>query len=105
ALRIEILPPWWSTRPFQAAVVALLLLAGWAAYRLRLNQVSGQFEVRLAERTRIARELHDTLLQSFQGAVFQFQAARNMLLRKAGNAMAVLDEAILAAEEGITEGR
>jgi len=60
---------------------------------------------RVAERTRIARELHDTLLQSFQGAVFQIQAARTMLLRGADNAMAVLDEAILAAEGGITEGR
>jgi signal transduction histidine kinase/ligand-binding sensor domain-containing protein len=91
--------------------ICALALAGllWALYQLRLHQIHRQFAVgleeRLGERTRIARELHDTLLQSFQGALFQIQAARNMLLRKADNAMTVLDEAILAAEEGITEGR
>ena len=57
------------------------------------------------ERMRIARELHDTLLQSFQGARFQLQAARKLLLRNADNAMQVLDEAIHAAEEAIKEGR
>jgi signal transduction histidine kinase len=49
--------------------------------------------------------LHDTLLQSFQGAVFQFQAACRLLLRNADNAMGGVDEAIQAAEAGITEGR
>ena len=37
------------------------------------------FFFRLDERTRIARELHDTLLQSFHGLMFRFQAVRNML--------------------------
>jgi len=59
----------------------------------------------VSERTRVARELHDTLLQSFQGAVFQFQAARKLMLRNADNAVQVANEAIQAAEEGITEGR
>ena len=88
-----------------AAFLALL----WAFYQLRLQQLRHQFniglEARVNERTRIARELHDTLLQSFQGAVFQFQAARKLLLRNADNAMQAIDEAIQAAEEGITEGR
>jgi len=78
-------------------------------YRLRLLQLKHQFnlrfEERVAERTRIARELHDTLLQSFQGIAFQLQAARKLLLRKADNATAVLDEAILGTEEAIQEGR
>lgn len=71
---------------------------------MRLQFAAG-LEQRVNERTRIARELHDTLLQSFQGAVFQFQAARKLLHRNADNAMVVVDEAIHAAEEGITEGR
>jgi signal transduction histidine kinase len=78
-------------------------------YRLRLLQLKHQFnlrfEERLAERTRIARELHDTLLQSFQGIAFQLQAARKLLQRKADNATSVLDEAILGTEEAIQEGR
>ncbi|MFY9979185.1 MAG: histidine kinase, partial [Candidatus Sulfotelmatobacter sp.] len=53
----------------------------------------------------IARELHDTLLQSFQGVAFQLQAARKLMLRKADNAQEVLDDAVLATEEAIREGR
>jgi hypothetical protein len=71
ALRIEILPPWWSTRPFQIVVGILLFLIAWAAYRQRLHHMARQFEARLAERTRIARELHDTLLQNLAGVSLQ----------------------------------
>ena len=60
---------------------------------------------RLDERMRIARELHDTLLQSFHGLMFQFQAARNLLPRKPESAMQALDEAILATEQALAEGR
>src|SRR5579872_6505246 len=42
-------------------------------------QVAVRFEERLAERTRIARELHDTLLQSFQALMLHFQSASDML--------------------------
>ncbi len=108
-LTIEILPPWWLTPWFRALSVFIVLILLWMLYQLRLKQLERQFnmalEVRINERTQIARELHDTLLQSFQGAVFQFQAARKLLLRNANNAMQVVDDAIQAAEEGITEGR
>ncbi len=40
-----------------------------------------QFTERLSERTRIARELHDTLLQSFQGLILHFQTARDLIDR------------------------
>jgi signal transduction histidine kinase len=85
----------------------LLVLA--VMHRRRLRQMERQFDIRLEERlnerTRIARELHDTLLQSFQGAVFQAQAARKLILRKADNAMETLEEAIGAGQGAINEGR
>jgi signal transduction histidine kinase/ligand-binding sensor domain-containing protein len=106
---LNIAPAWFQTTWFRLCGVAAFLLLLWAAYLYRVRQLESQFaagvETRVDERTRIARELHDTLLQSFQGAVFQFQAARRLLLRNADNAMQVVDEAIQAAEEGITEGR
>jgi signal transduction histidine kinase len=44
----------------------------WSLYQLRLRQIaaaiSARFDERLAERTRLARELHDTLLQTIQGS-------------------------------------
>jgi signal transduction histidine kinase/ligand-binding sensor domain-containing protein len=109
SLNFSIAPAYYQTTWFRLCCVAAFLLLLWAAYLFRVRQLEAHFaaglETRIDERTRIARELHDTLLQSFQGAVFQFQAARRLLLRNADNAMQVVDEAIQAAEEGITEGR
>jgi len=105
ALRIEILPPWWNTRLFQAAVGALVLLITWAVYRQRLNQVAYQFETRLAERTRIARDLHDTLLQSFHGLLPRFQAVQNLLPGRIAEAQQVLEAALNDAARAITEVR
>ena len=57
---------------FRVACVLLALLIIWIVYRLRVRQVSkalsARFDERLAERTRIARDLHDTLLQTIQGS-------------------------------------
>lgn len=60
---------------------------------------------KLAERERIARDLHDTLLQSFQGSLFEVQAARNLFPRRPDDAMQTLEEAIRSAEAAIAEGR
>lgn len=71
-LRIEILPPWWETVWFRATAGILLVLVALAAYNYRLQQLSktmsARFDERLAERTRLARELHDTFLQTIQGS-------------------------------------
>lgn len=108
-LDFSIAPAYYQTWWFRVACAAAFLAVLWTLYQLRLRQIQRQFhaaiETRENERTRIAGELHDTLLQSFQGAVFQFQAARRLVLRNADNAKQVMDEAIQAAEEGITEGR
>ena len=64
---------------FRALSAALFLALLWAGYQLRVRQAQQQFdmtlEARVGERTRIARELHDTLLQSFHGLLLRFQAA------------------------------
>ena len=103
ALRIEILPPLWMTRPFQAVVCTVLFLIAWAAYRQRLNQIARQFEARLAERSRIARDLHDTLLQSFQGLTLRLQAVDELLPE--GKAKEQLEQTLKRADQAIAEGR
>jgi signal transduction histidine kinase len=109
SFEFSIAPAYYQTIWFRLLCVVAFLALLWALYLLRLQQLRHQFtigmEARVNERTRVARELHDTLLQSFQGAVFQFQAARKLLLRNADNTLQVMDEAIQAAEEGIAEGR
>ena len=62
-------------------------------------------EARVSERMRIAREMHDTLLQSLQGLMLRFQAARNMLPRRPEDAMRALDGALTRADQAIAEGR
>src|SRR5208282_929598 len=109
SVRIRILPPWWGTWWFRAACVAAFLGMIWGIHDLRLRQLAAQFNMRLeervSERTRIARELHDTLLQSFQGLIFRFQAARNQLSNRPEKAREVLDSALISADQAIAEGR
>src|SRR5205814_1961909 len=61
--------PWFS--PLLALTVAVAIAAG---YRVRIQQLKQRFNVVLAERSRIARELHDTLLQGLSGISMQMQA-------------------------------
>ncbi|HJY92377.1 MAG TPA: sensor histidine kinase, partial [Candidatus Acidoferrum sp.] len=68
-------------------------------------QFNMRLEERISERTRIARDLHDTLLQSFHGLLFRLQAARNLFPGRPAEAIQVLDGAITKAEQAIAEGR
>jgi signal transduction histidine kinase len=85
------------------------LLALWFGYRRHLRRIAHEFEIRLTERvgerTRIARELHDSLLQGFQGLMFRLQAIHNLLPVRAADAAAALETALERAEETITDAR
>lgn len=109
SIDFSIAPAYYQTTWF--AVLCTAVLAGllWAFYRFRLHQIrqhfKAGFEVRLAERTRIAQELHDTLLQSFQGLMLRFQTIRNMLPVRPLEAMRVLDDALERADAALDESR
>jgi signal transduction histidine kinase/streptogramin lyase len=109
SLRFSILPAYYQTIWFRTCCVAAFLLLLAAAYQLRIRQLRWQFaiglEARVNERTRIARELHDTLLQTLHGLMFRFQAARNMFASRPEEAMEAFDGAIRRTEEAIAEGR
>jgi ligand-binding sensor domain-containing protein/signal transduction histidine kinase len=108
-LRIQILPPWWATGWFRIACLLLILLLVWSVHRYHLHQLNVQFNMRLderlRERTRIARELHDSLLQGFQGLMFRLQAVRDLLPGRASEAMQALDSALERGDRAIAEGR
>ncbi len=109
SLPILITPPWWRTNWFRAICAVVVLALLWGAYELRVRQFHHEFdmtlEARVGERTRIARDLHDTLLQSFQGLVFRFQAARNHLPDRPEDACEALDNALVSADQALAEGR
>ena len=96
----------WDALIFSTATF-LLVLAG--LHRRRLQQVERQFnmrlEERLNERTRIARDLHDTLLQSFNALLLHLQTVSNVLPASPDEAKRRIDSAIEQASEAIAEGR
>jgi signal transduction histidine kinase/ligand-binding sensor domain-containing protein len=72
-------PTLWQTWWFQLLLVAVALGVFWLFYLYRLEQATARIQERLdaqlEERVRIARELHDTLLQGFQGLMLRLHAA------------------------------
>jgi signal transduction histidine kinase len=96
---------WW----FRSALVLCVGLAALAAYLIRTRQLTrllnARFEERLAERVRVARELHDTLLQSFQGLLLRFQTAYALFDTRPADAKEVLGNSIDQTAQAITEGR
>jgi ligand-binding sensor domain-containing protein/signal transduction histidine kinase len=83
AIGFEVEPLFWQTWWFRLSAVLAIALATMAVYRLRLHNLTSRlnalFEERLAERTRIAQELHDTLLQGFLSASMQLHVAVDRL--------------------------
>jgi signal transduction histidine kinase len=106
-LAMKISPPLWQTYWFLTCCVAGLCGILGMLYRLRLKQLSAQFnmriEERVGERTRIARELHDTLLQSFHGLMLRLQVVDELLPE--GKAKEQLEQTLKRADEAISEGR
>jgi signal transduction histidine kinase len=103
----SIAPAYYQTSWFQASCAAAFLVLLWALYRLRLHQIAREFNARLDERVnermRIARELHDTLLQSFQALMFHFQAVNDLL--PPGKGKEALGKVLDRADQAIVEGR
>jgi ligand-binding sensor domain-containing protein/signal transduction histidine kinase len=109
AITFDVEPSIFQTRWFQVATGGILVLLGLGVYQLRVQQLHRQFniglEARVNERTRIARDLHDTLLQTLHGLLFQFQAVRNLLPRRTDEAIKSLDDAINETEKALAESR
>ena len=104
----SIAPAYHQTTWFRLSCVAAFLALLWALYQLRLRQttqrVQHRMEGRLMERERIARELHDTLLQSVQGLILKFDAVAKQIPRDEP-ARRAMDEALDRADEVMGEGR
>jgi len=103
----SIAPAYYQTPWFRISCAAAFLALLWGLYRYRLHQVAREFNVRLeervSERTRLARDLHDTLLQSFHGLMLHFQAVSRLLPE--GKAKEQLEKTMERADHAIAEGR
>jgi signal transduction histidine kinase/ligand-binding sensor domain-containing protein len=108
-LDFSVAPAYYQTSWFSMSCAAGFLALLWGIYRLRVQQLQHQFaiglEARVNERTRIARELHDTLLQSLQGLMLHFQTGIDLLPGRPAEARKALEIAVDRADQTINEGR
>jgi hypothetical protein len=109
SLDFSVAPAYYQTMWFRALVAVAILAIVAGVYLLRTRQLARQFDMRMQERVnerlRIARDLHDTLLQSFQGVLLKFSAATFMLPDAAAESRDKFEDIIEQARDAITEGR
>jgi ligand-binding sensor domain-containing protein/signal transduction histidine kinase len=112
-LDFSIAPMFYQTLRFRVLIFFLTVLMTafilYLLYRWRVRLVTERlnvgFEERLAERTRIAHELHDTLLQGFFGAAMRLQAVSNLLPSKSEKAKENLDNVLDQIDVVLEDGR
>jgi signal transduction histidine kinase len=108
-LDFSIAPAWYQTNWFHLLCLVGFLTLLWWAYQLRFRQLQRQFaialEARVNERTRIARELHDTLLQSFNALLLRFQTVADLLSTRPDEARSALNSTIDQTAQALIEGR
>ena len=101
-------PYFYQTTWFLFVEISSIIFLLFAAYLIRVRQIVHQahvrFEERLVERERIARELHDTLLQGFHGLMLRLGTGIQ-LLSPTEPAKAILDDALDRADRLLVEGR
>lgn len=107
-LKFEIPPTFVQSWPFYLLCAALALALLWLGYSLRLRAVAQRIRARmnerLDERERIARELHDTLLQSVQGLILRFSNIAHDITANQSAHRDMLD-ALDSADAVLVEGR
>ena len=108
SIEMKVLPAFWQTAWFRVLAGAIVIAIAALLYRRRLRRVAAvvrsRYEGKIAERERIARELHDTLLQSIQGLILNVHGIA-MKLPAGEEARGRLDHALASAEAALIEGR
>ena len=109
SLEFSIAPAYYQTNWFRALCAVLVLALAWVIYQVRVRQLRHEFaltlEARVGERTSIARDLHDTLLQSGQGLLLRLKIISQLLPDRPAAAKEQVDATLELAAKTITEGR
>ena len=105
SLHFLLQPHFYQTYWFYALCAALVAMMGWGLHRLRLKQVEAKFSAVLAERNRIAREIHDTLAQGFVAISVQLETVTKMFSVSPDVAIKHLDQARILVRDGVSEAR
>ena len=105
AVQFYLQPRFYQTYWFYALCLVLLALAAWQLYRMRVRRMAHQFSAVLAERNRIAREIHDNLAQDILGISVQLELVARLMPAAAEAAKGHLDRARILVRNSMTEAR
>ena len=103
AFRLQ--PRFYQTYWFDLLLFLAIAAGAYELYRFRVNQVEERFSAVLAERNRIAREIHDTLAQGFVAVSVQLEVVARMLSTSVESAQEHLKQARTLVQEGLSEAR
>lgn len=104
-LALSRLPWFYQTRLFFFLCATAVATCAWALYRFRIGQIRAGFNMVLRERSRLTREIHDTVLQGFAGVVYQLQAASNSFEKSPETSRQRLERALALADRSLREAR
>jgi signal transduction histidine kinase len=105
SLSVHILPLFYQTWWFFVLVLWAAVTGSYAVYFWHLHQVRSRYEAVLAERNRIAREIHDTLAQGFVGVSVQLELVSRLMATSVGSARDHLDQARILVRRCLSEAR
>jgi ligand-binding sensor domain-containing protein/signal transduction histidine kinase len=105
SIQFTVLPQIYQTWWFRGVIIITLLLLAYLIYWLRVRSVRAQFQAVLGERTRIAREIHDTLAQGFAAVSVQLEVVSQLLPTSIEAARSSLDTARSLVRISLDEAR
>ena len=104
-VRFILEPHFYQTRSFYLSAAAAVLGVGFVVHRYRMKRQREQFSLILDERTRIARDLHDTMAQGFAGTAFQLEALQSSLAQAPESTRRHLDLALTMVRHSFSEAK
>jgi ligand-binding sensor domain-containing protein/signal transduction histidine kinase len=105
AFAFYIEPRFYQTYWFYLLLLVIAGFLGWTIYHLRIKRIKAQFAAVLVERSRLARDIHDTLAQGFVGISLQIEAVGKMLDKSPAAAKQHLDLAQSLITHSLSEAR
>ncbi|HEX6772574.1 MAG TPA: triple tyrosine motif-containing protein, partial [Acidobacteriaceae bacterium] len=105
SLEVRVLPHLWQTWWFRTLLGLAVLFLAYEIYRMRVRNVELRFSAVLAERTRIAREIHDTLAQDIVGIGVQLELVSRLLNSSLDAARTQLDATRALVKSSLADAR
>ncbi|MBV8896595.1 MAG: hypothetical protein JO051_08795 [Acidobacteriaceae bacterium] len=104
-LSFQLRPHYYQTNWFRVFLLMALVGVVYAFYRWRVEYVRSQFDAVMAERNRIAREIHDTLAQGFVAVSLKLELARRLMRSSSEEAVEAIEQAQTLVQQSLGEAR